>query len=69
MLTLLHSHVHSQPSVSGIVLIGKRPGEGDAEGQDKLRQIAEKLGGRVKVVENSEQGLRESEAWLVEQGF
>ncbi|CAO1622330.1 unnamed protein product [Jaminaea pallidilutea] len=69
VLSLLHSHVHSQPSVSGIVLIGKRPGEGDAEGQDKLKQTAEKLGGRVKVVENSEQGLRESEAWLVEQGF
>ncbi|CAO1626633.1 unnamed protein product [Sympodiomycopsis kandeliae] len=69
-IDLLHSHLHSRPQISGVVIVPSQKGAENVVDQVKMEEIKKKLGGRVLLLESDdENALRESERWLIERGF
>lgn len=69
MIHILHSHVHSRPSIAGVVLVSSKGVDTSEEDRKKLDEISKKLGGRLLIVSDSQDGLRDGERWLIEKGF
>lgn len=68
VVSILHSHLHSRPQVSGVILVAKDNNTSE-EDKRKLDEMSKKLGGRLLIVNDDEAGLRDSERWLIEKGF
>lgn len=72
-VALVHAHVHARSTVSGLVIVAPKGSESasnnDAAVTEKIKELSSKLGGRVVVVTDDTEGLRESERWLIEKGY
>lgn len=69
-ISILHAHLSTRPFISGLIIVEKSAGEASAQSQgEMLEEMSSKLGGRLLVVRDSEEGIKEGERWMVEKGF
>lgn len=72
----MHEHFHARSTVSGLVIVAPKQSATDSNSKcnneavlKKIEELGKKLQGRVKVVSDDAEGLRESERWLIEKAY
>jgi hypothetical protein len=74
-ISILHAHLTTRPFIAGLIIVEKSAGEASSQavagesGEKVLEEMSSKLGGRLLVVRDSEEGIKEGERWMVEKGF